>query len=75
MFWDQGGLFLESPGTLIRPGRLVVGDLADRAAHLTQVGPAIRGWLGRTLEIRWSLFTLLILKVHNSPGTKQLHFP
>jgi hypothetical protein len=38
MFYDQGGSFLESPGTLIRRCRLVMEDLADRAAHLTPVG-------------------------------------
>ena len=30
--------FTVSSGTVARPGRLVVEDLADRAANLTQVG-------------------------------------
>ena len=38
MFWGHGDSFLVSSRTLTRPGRLLVGDLADRAAQLTQVG-------------------------------------
>ncbi len=38
MFWGHGDSFLVSPRTLTRPGRFVVGSLADRSAQLTQVG-------------------------------------